>query len=104
MSRFTWFVFLKNQQSTFSNDLIVPYNCEFVIIQETRESIYKLTEFYLVKNKTFHYNFGIWDHDLTITNFSMYSRRLNVNGTELIYGQVNLGVSIIFIFYNLVKC
>lgn len=83
MSRFTWLVFLENRQSVFTNELIIPYNCEAVIIQKRNEGDYKLTEFYTVKNKPFTYDLAEWSHGLKITNLSQYYRRLNVNGTEL---------------------
>lgn len=65
-------------------DLIIPYNCEFIIV-EAKNSGYKLTEIYSLKNKTFTFEYGVWDlnQGLKCTDLSFYWRRINLSGVEI---------------------
>ena len=79
MAQYNWIVFLVNSQENLAT-LIVPYNCEFILIQSENSATYALTEYYAVKNKSFLFDFGAWDNDIGLkqTNIPFYRRRVNL--------------------------
>lgn len=67
-----------------NHDLSVPYNCQFIVIQQTNGLAYKLTEIYEVKNKSFSLDFGKWDQGgLKTSTLSFFRRRQNLKKTEI---------------------
>ena len=85
LSWFTWILFLDSSKpNIFHIDKIIPFNCEFIVVQEIQDNIYKLTEVYGLRNKAFTFDFGTWnDGLLRISNLSFYWRRLNLNETVI---------------------
>lgn len=85
LRRFTWLIFVFDFKSIRDENLIIPYNCEFITIHSENPTCYKLTEIYMVKNKTFVQNFGNWclDFGLKIPDDHFYVRRQDMNGSEL---------------------
>lgn len=61
------------------------YNCQFINVQRIKNSTtYELNEYYYVKKKIFTQRFGLWNHGLVnVDELPFYSRRINLNGTEL---------------------
>lgn len=88
VSEFTWLIFLENlvDDYEFYKQLIVPYNCEFIIVSSVDENKYNLHEVYNIKNLTEVYDFGIWERSigLSVTNIPLYRRRINLKNAELI--------------------
>lgn len=69
---------------TDKDNLLVPYNCQFIVCYSIGEEKYELTEVYKVKNRTFTSQFGILDRNkLVIKKNFLFSRRMNLNGTEM---------------------
>lgn len=87
VSKFSWLVFLEEPlNEEFYEGLLVPYNCEFIIVYSIDKIKFELVEIYNLKNLTFSSNFGIWEPSsgVLITNVSLFRRRINFNNTGLI--------------------
>ena len=90
MSLFVWLVFTEEGvlKRIYGNRLgfPIPLNCEFIIVAQTNDSTYKLTETYKFKNNTFYFKYGTWDVEnyLKVTDIPFNARRSNLNGTEIV--------------------
>ena len=86
MQNFVWLIFPGNDvQKIQFTELAIPYDCEFIVIQSKNSTAFTLTELYTVKNKFFSLDYGTWTRDfgLKTTNGNFYSRRTNLQRTEL---------------------
>ena len=80
--KFIWLVFVENLLET--NALLIPLDCEFILIEFVNKSIYKMAEIYTVKNKSFSLEFGTWDiNGLSSSKRGFYRRRENFQGVKL---------------------
>lgn len=87
MKSMIWLVFIKNTKSVSENDgLLINYQWKFFIARPENSTTYELMEVYTVKKKLFIDNFGTWNREHGLTNIpdiSFYTRRIDLNGTEL---------------------
>lgn len=86
MARYTWLVMTQSLQlEIYPDELIIPYNCQFIFIQEPTPFSYELTEYYTINDKGFTNNLGVWDYryGLETKNIPLYWRRLNLNRTTI---------------------
>lgn len=86
LQNFIWIVFPTNLTETSQiNQLIIPYDCEFIVVQSKIGTGYELKEIYTVKNKLFTLDFGIWDKNFGLrhSNESFYRRKSNFNAIEI---------------------
>lgn len=81
--RFTWLIYLDSLE--FIKKIFIPYKCEFIICYQHDKNNYKLIEIYNVKNQSFLKEFGLTSYDkIIMAKKFFYSRRMNLNNTELI--------------------
>lgn len=85
MNHYTWIAFVEDEQS-IRTELMVPFDCEFIIVQKNNRNDYELTEIYEIENRTFFLDFGMWSQErgLRIVNESFYSRRRDLNQSEIL--------------------
>lgn len=88
MSQYLWLVFVKNLDllKDPKNELAIPYDCEFIIIQSHSRGKFKLKEIYKIENRTFLLDFGTLDSykGLKTKNLFLYIRRRNLNQSEIV--------------------
>lgn len=86
LQNFIWLMFLNDGTKNLQNHkLNIPYDCEFIVIQPRNETVYRLTEIFTVKNKSFSLNLGAWErgYGLKVPNISFYLRRIDFQNTEM---------------------
>lgn len=87
MSNYVWFAFVNDQNpmKKSNNMLVIPYDCEFIIIQPTNDSNFKITEIFTIENMIFYLEYGDWDfqNGLKVNDKFVYLRRSNLNGTHI---------------------
>ena len=88
MAHFKWLVFVQDLGTYIEGNhkLIVPLNCEFIVINKENSATYKVTEYYDIKNASFYFDFGIWDKDfgLNVTKLTFRKRRSNLHKREIV--------------------
>jgi hypothetical protein len=61
----------------------VPYDTRFLICYSNDNLNYDLMEAYNVRNRTFFTELHLLENEIIQTNIFLYSRRMDLNGTEL---------------------
>ena len=89
ISLFTWLIFLEEKSSVISkvnHDIIVPYDCEFIIIQPKGNKTGILTEVFTVNGNSFFNDYGSWDAEYgsDISDEFFYLRRRDLNQSEIL--------------------
>ena len=82
MRNFIWLIFLGNGTTNVQfKHLIIPYDCEFIVIQSKNGRIYTLTEIFTVKNQFFSLDFGTYVRGLGLQteDGGFYNRRSNLH-------------------------
>ena len=86
LRNFIWLIFLESGTKNPQFDkLVIPYDCQFIVIQSKNATTYALTEIYTLKKRFFALDFGTWTKDfgLRTTDDSFYRRRTNFQSSEL---------------------
>ena len=89
MSKYTWLVFIENLQQRpvlAGENFNIPYDCEFILVDEVQENYYKIEEIYNIKNNGFDILFATWDQGSgvkVINEDNFYSRRIDFHGINL---------------------
>jgi hypothetical protein len=65
-----------------AKNLLIPYNCQFIISKSVSNGTYDLIEVYSVKNETFFTELHQKNAKFLPNEF-LYSRRMDLNGTAL---------------------
>jgi hypothetical protein len=89
MSKATWLLFLDTQLllEEFFLDTYIPFDCEFLVVQEAGNNAVLLTEVYRIKSELPLQTrlFGTWTSPsgLTWPNINLHRRRDNLQGITL---------------------
>ena len=98
MAFFKWLIFLtdpKADRTHYRDKLIIPYNCEFIVIQARNSTNYQLTEYYEIKSSSYSLDFGTWDSNsgLRGPDVTFYSKRINMHRNRIMVINFNKDVS-----------
>jgi hypothetical protein len=83
MASAIWINFIKKNITEELNNLYIPYNCEFLIIEKIDYLNYDIKEIYQI-SKDFpkiYSHFGVWENGkLKASGNDFYKRRMDLNG------------------------
>lgn len=85
VAKFTWMIFAEED---IGHALNIPYNCDFVAAELSKENEYLIKEIYYVKSSgPFFVDFGIWSNKSgLILNDKFNEQRKDMRGVALVRG------------------